>query len=118
MSNQTSLRVADLPQNAPTPFDLRPEGKAKLDDLASVRWLAWTDVINAGANWIDAEVATLVRQAESRAKQLLKDRRKGLASLAQALEKHETLEGEELFRALDHAKIKDSDRVDPGAKVA
>ncbi|KIC42980.1 50S ribosomal protein L34 [Ruegeria sp. ANG-R] len=24
MSNQTSLRVADLPQNAPTPFELRP----------------------------------------------------------------------------------------------
>lgn len=28
MSNQTSLRVADLPQNAPTPFDLRPDAKA------------------------------------------------------------------------------------------
>ncbi len=28
MSNQTSLRVADLPQNAPTPFELRPTGEA------------------------------------------------------------------------------------------
>ncbi|NVO55526.1 DUF177 domain-containing protein [Rhodobacteraceae bacterium B1Z28] len=28
MSNVTSLRVADLPQNAPTPFGLRPETKA------------------------------------------------------------------------------------------
>ncbi|WP_170429019.1 YceD family protein [Ruegeria arenilitoris] len=28
MSNQTSLRVADLPQNAATPFDLRPDSKA------------------------------------------------------------------------------------------
>ncbi len=28
MSNQTSLRVADLPQNAPTAFDLRPDSKA------------------------------------------------------------------------------------------
>ncbi len=28
MSNQTSLRVADLPQNAPTPFELRPTGDA------------------------------------------------------------------------------------------
>ncbi|WP_170759534.1 YceD family protein [Ruegeria lacuscaerulensis] len=28
MSNQTSLRVADLPQNAPTPFELRPDAKA------------------------------------------------------------------------------------------
>ncbi len=27
MSNQTSLRVADLPQNAPTMFDLRPDSK-------------------------------------------------------------------------------------------
>ncbi|MCG7521176.1 DUF177 domain-containing protein [Ruegeria sp. Ofav3-42] len=27
MSNNTSLRVADLPQNAPTPFDLRPDTK-------------------------------------------------------------------------------------------
>jgi len=27
MSNQTSLRVADLPQNAPTPFELRPDSK-------------------------------------------------------------------------------------------
>ncbi|WP_170468438.1 YceD family protein [Ruegeria arenilitoris] len=25
MSNKTSLRVADLPQNAPTPFELRPD---------------------------------------------------------------------------------------------
>ncbi len=28
MSNQTSLRVADLPQNAPTPFELRLTGEA------------------------------------------------------------------------------------------
>ncbi|WP_050602209.1 DUF177 domain-containing protein [Ruegeria sp. 6PALISEP08] len=28
MSNLTSLRVADLPQNAPTPFDLRPAAAA------------------------------------------------------------------------------------------
>lgn len=28
MSNVTYLRVADLPQNAPTAFDLRPEGQA------------------------------------------------------------------------------------------
>ncbi|MEX0307866.1 MAG: DUF177 domain-containing protein [Ruegeria sp.] len=28
MSNQTSLRVADLPQNAPTPFELRPASDA------------------------------------------------------------------------------------------
>ena len=28
MSNQTTLRVADLPQNAPTAFDVRPTGAA------------------------------------------------------------------------------------------
>ncbi len=28
MSNQTSLRVADLPQNTPTSFELRPDAKA------------------------------------------------------------------------------------------
>ncbi|CUJ88613.1 hypothetical protein RUE5091_00734 [Ruegeria denitrificans] len=28
MSNQTTLRVADLPQNAPTSFNLRPDTKA------------------------------------------------------------------------------------------
>ncbi|WP_170414043.1 YceD family protein [Ruegeria atlantica] len=27
MNTNTSLRVADLPQNAPTPFDLRPDNK-------------------------------------------------------------------------------------------
>jgi uncharacterized metal-binding protein YceD (DUF177 family) len=27
MTTDTSLRVADLPQNAPTPFDLRPDSK-------------------------------------------------------------------------------------------
>ncbi|WP_170564312.1 YceD family protein [Ruegeria atlantica] len=27
MNSNTSLRVADLPQNAPTPFDLRPDSK-------------------------------------------------------------------------------------------
>lgn len=27
MSNQTSLRVADLPQNAPTPFEIRPDAQ-------------------------------------------------------------------------------------------
>ncbi|CUH44509.1 MULTISPECIES: DUF177 domain-containing protein [Ruegeria] len=27
MTTNTSLRVADLPQNAPTPFDLRPDSK-------------------------------------------------------------------------------------------
>lgn len=32
MSNLTSLRVADLPQNAPTPFDLRPSA-ASLDEI-------------------------------------------------------------------------------------
>lgn len=32
MSNVTSLRVADLPQNAPTPFELRPDAAA-LDTL-------------------------------------------------------------------------------------
>ncbi|MBO9410481.1 MULTISPECIES: DUF177 domain-containing protein [unclassified Ruegeria] len=33
MSNQTSLRVADLPQNTSTPFDLRPDAK----ELAVIR---------------------------------------------------------------------------------
>ena len=28
MNNQTPLRVADLPQNAPTPFELRPNAEA------------------------------------------------------------------------------------------
>ena len=32
MSNVTSLRVADLPQNAPTSFDLRPAAAA-LDEI-------------------------------------------------------------------------------------
>ncbi len=52
MSNQTSLRVADLPQNAPTPFDLRPDSKALeaiRDDLGllGLRKLSFTGDVRA-----------------------------------------------------------------------
>jgi len=64
----------------------------------------------ATAEAIDDEVAALVRQSHARARQLLSERRRGLDQLADALETTETLEGEELTRALDDAKIRDSER--------
>ncbi|MBM4266501.1 MAG: ATP-dependent zinc metalloprotease FtsH [Deltaproteobacteria bacterium] len=64
----------------------------------------------ATAEAIDAEVAGFVRQAHARARQLLSERNRGLASLARALEAQETLEGEALARALEDAKQRDSER--------
>src|SRR5262249_12496113 len=50
----------------------------------------------ATAEAIDAEVSSIVREAYAKAKQLLSERRKGLAELAKTLEVEETLEGEKL----------------------
>jgi len=52
MAKPTSLRVADLPQNSPTPFDLRPSG-AELEairddlDLQGLRKLSFVGEIRA-----------------------------------------------------------------------
>jgi cell division protease FtsH len=64
----------------------------------------------ATAEAIDAEVGAIVRSAHAAARQLLGDRRKGLAGLAAALERHETLEGETLDRELEIARARDVDR--------
>ena len=52
MGNVTSLRVADLPQNAPTPFDLRPDTAelkklAQELDLSGLRKLSFVGDIRA-----------------------------------------------------------------------
>jgi cell division protease FtsH len=64
----------------------------------------------ATAEAIDAEVTSLVREAYAKAKQLLSERRKGLAELAQTLETEETLEGEKLKSALKAAAVRDIER--------
>jgi cell division protease FtsH len=64
----------------------------------------------ATAEAIDAEVANLVREAHAKAKQLLSERRKGLAELAETLEAEETLEGEKLENALTRAAARDVER--------
>lgn len=64
----------------------------------------------ATAEAIDAEVASLVREAHARAKQLLSERRTGLAELARTLEIAETLEGEKLREALASAAVRDLER--------
>lgn len=64
----------------------------------------------ATAEAIDEEVASLVRQSHARARQLLSERRRGLDGLASTLETAETLEGEDLVRALEDAKRRDSER--------
>ncbi|HZR85041.1 MAG TPA: ATP-dependent zinc metalloprotease FtsH [Candidatus Binatia bacterium] len=66
----------------------------------------------ATAEAIDAEVARIVHEAYSTARQLLGDRRKGLAGLAATLEAAETLEGDPLRAALEAAKVRDADRGD------
>ncbi len=60
---------------------------------------------------IDAEVAILIRDAHTRARRLLLDRRKGLDFLATTLEAEETLEGERLAQVLRDAALPDSQRV-------
>ncbi len=64
----------------------------------------------ATAEAIDEEVSVLVRQSHARARQLLSERRRGLDHLAQTLETAETLEGDELNRALEDGKLRDSER--------
>ena len=64
----------------------------------------------ATAEAIDAEVASIVREAYAKAKQLLTERRKGLVELAQTLESEETLEGEKLKAALASAAVRDVER--------
>ena len=64
----------------------------------------------ATAEAIDAEVASLVREAHGVARQLLSERRQGLVALAQTLEREETLEGEKLEQALGLAKHLDAER--------
>ena len=56
---------------------------------------------------IDAEIASLVREAHGTARRLLADRRQGLRQLASTLENEETLEGEKLEAALEAAKEPD-----------
>ncbi|MFM7734700.1 MAG: ATP-dependent zinc metalloprotease FtsH [Alphaproteobacteria bacterium] len=65
----------------------------------------------ATAEAIDGEVVVLVREAHERARQLLGDRRRGLAGFANALEQQETLEGPALDTALAEAKVPDVERV-------
>ena len=64
----------------------------------------------ATAETIDAEVEALVREAHAHARQLLGERRQGLAGFAAALEAQETLEGTALNEALEAAKLRDVDR--------
>jgi cell division protease FtsH len=72
----------------------------------------------ATAEAIDAEVATLIREAHTRARQLLAERRRGLSGLARTLEAEETLEGDALREALEAAKRPDADRpADPGLSL-
>jgi len=80
---------------------------AFLGDVALVRPQAASE---ATAEAIDAEVSSLVREAYAKAKQLLSERRKGLAELAQTLETEETLEGEKLKSALTSAAVRDVER--------
>jgi cell division protease FtsH len=60
-------------------------------------------VSEATAEILDAEVSALVRGAYTRARELLRAHREGLTRLAAQLRTHETLEGEELKRALADA---------------
>ena len=60
-------------------------------------------VSEATAEILDAEVSALVRSAYTRARELLRSHRDGLTRLAALLRERETLEGEELKRALSDA---------------
>src|SRR6185369_14188897 len=60
-------------------------------------------VSEATAELLDAEVSALVRGAYTRARELLRSHRDGLTRLAALLRTRETLEGEELKRALADA---------------
>jgi cell division protease FtsH len=60
-------------------------------------------VSEATAEILDAEVSALVRGAYTRARELLRSHRDGLTRLAALLRERETLEGEELKRALADA---------------
>ena len=60
-------------------------------------------VSEATAEVLDAEVAALVRQAHERAAEMLRTHRTGLERLAIRLRDRETLDGDELARALSDA---------------
>ena len=67
---------------------------------------------------IDNEVASIIRGAHETARQLLSERREGLAGLARTLEAEETLEGDKLAAALAAARVRDADRQPPGSEGA
>ncbi len=67
---------------------------------------------------IDDEVASIIRGAHETARQLLSERREGLAGLARTLEAEETLEGDKLAAALAAARVRDADRQPPGSEGA
>jgi cell division protease FtsH len=61
-------------------------------------------VSEATAELLDTEVGAFIRKAHDRAADLLRAHRAGLQRLAATLRERETLEGEELARALADAK--------------
>ena len=69
------------------------------------------------AQTIDAEVSSIVREAYGLSRKLLGERRRGLVGLATTLERLETLEGDELRRSLEEARVRDADRpADPSVQ--
>ncbi len=65
-------------------------------------------ISEATAEMLDLEVAALVRRAHARAAELLQAHRAGLERLAVNLRERETLEGDELARALADAVVPDA----------
>ncbi len=71
-------------------------------------------VSEATAGLLDEEVALLVRSAHTRASELLQANREGLERLASRLRERETLDGDELARALADATAGAVPRADQG----
>ncbi len=69
----------------------------------------------ATAELLDKEIAGLLRNAHTRAQELLASHRPGLERLAQLLRARETLEGDELARALEQAKATSEDAAAPAS---
>jgi cell division protease FtsH len=72
-------------------------------------------VSEATAELLDAEVVAFIRAAQDRARQLLTAHRPGLDRLAGLVRQRETLDGEELQRALDEARGLRADGAGPAA---
>jgi cell division protease FtsH len=68
------------------------------EDLVHTR-----DYSDETARVIDEEVERILRQEESRARRIMRLHRRGLDAVARALLEHETLDGDEVGRIVDHA---------------